>query len=277
MKTLAALVIPLAWLASSQVLAQQDHPAAAMMAPAQVPMSEEKYAESQRDTAQRPPEKAVIKRFRQAFPAPGKPRIAVFWNRQFPARVSDWYSYYRNRLSAGGELAVTGKNARQEKGHGSLSTGQENRGELQQPDHNALALGLQSGLIAAFKRGGATVIDQAMAQRITDNALEDGTFERASPDQQRLQMRALARHADYVLELVVGSEFDRDGLYQVRVLSVQDASVVAVFSTDGKPPGSKDKHVWVVGDDGFEKRDPPQPMSVTGKEIALQTMASMSQ
>jgi hypothetical protein len=136
---------------------------------------------------------------------------------------------------------------------------------------------LQSGLISAFKQGGATVIDQAMAQRITDNALEDGTFERASPDQLRLQMRALSQQADYVLELVVGSEFDRDGLYQVRVLSVKDASLLAVFNTDGKPPGSEDQHTWVVADSGFEKRDRPQPMSATGKEIALHTMAQMSQ
>ena len=41
MKTFVALALPLAWLASSHALAQQDHPATEMMAPAQVPMSEE--------------------------------------------------------------------------------------------------------------------------------------------------------------------------------------------------------------------------------------------
>lgn len=277
MKTFVALALPLAWLASSHALAQQDHPATEMMAPAQVPMSEEAYAESLRDPSRRPPEQDVIRRFRQAFPDQGKPRIAVFWNREFPTRVSDWYSHHRGSLNAKGELSVTGKDAREEKGRATLTMEQESRGGLRPSDRNAIALGLQGGLISAFKQGGATLIDQSMAQRITDNALEDGTFERASPDQLRLQMRALSQHADYVLELVVGSEFDRDGLYQVRVLSVKDASVVAVFNTDGKPPGSEDQHAWVVTDGGFEKRDRPQPMSTTGKEIALHTMAQMSQ
>lgn len=277
MKTVVAIALPFAWLASSQVLAQQDHPATEMMAPAQAPMSEEAYAESLRDQSQRPPEQDVINRFRQAFPDQGKPRIAVFWNREFPSRVSDWYSHYRSSLNAKGELNVTGKDAREEKGRATLTVEQESRYGLRTSDRNTIALGLQGGLISAFKQGGATVIDQAMAQRITDNALEDGTFERASPDQLRLQMRALSQQADYVLELVVGSEFDRDGLYQVRVLSVKDASVVAVFNTDGKPPGSEDQHAWVVAESGFEKRDRPQPMSATGKEIALHTMAQMSQ
>lgn len=94
MKTFVALALPLAWLASSHALAQQDHPATEMMAPAQVPMSEEAYAESLRDPSRRPPEQDVIRRFRQAFPDQGKPRIAVFWNREFPTRVSDWYSHH---------------------------------------------------------------------------------------------------------------------------------------------------------------------------------------
>jgi hypothetical protein len=63
----------------------------------------------------------------------------------------------------------------------------------------------------------------------------------------------------------------------VRVLSVKDASLLAVFNTDGKPPGSEDQHAWVVADSGCAKRDRPQPMSATGKEIALHTMAQMSQ
>ena len=121
MKTSTLLVLPVTWLLSSQSLAQQDHPATDMMAPAQAPMSEEAYAESLRDQSQRPPEQDVISRFRQAFPDQGKPRIAVFWNREFPNRVSDWYSHYRGSLNAKGELSVTGKNAREEKGRATLT------------------------------------------------------------------------------------------------------------------------------------------------------------
>ena len=52
--------------------------------------------------------------------------------------------------------------------------------------------------------------------RITDNALETGEFSRLSPDQRRLEMRALGEHADMLL---VFRELTSDQ-FQVEVLDV---------------------------------------------------------
>jgi hypothetical protein len=272
-----AMLLLLGAMSSTVTFAQRDHDAAPMLAPAQTAMSEQQFAESMEESGRQQSESSILKSFRLSFP--NKPRVAVFWNREFPHRVSDWYSNTRTSVNAKGKLLVQGgENPREETGRGSISEQHEYRGGPTANSHsNNVALSLQSGLIRALNSGGATVIDQSMARRITDNALEGGTFERSSPDQLRLQMRALAKHADYVLELVIGSNYVDDGLYQVRVLSIKDASILTTFSTQAKPPESETESAWVVAGSGFEKRNKPVPAEVYGREIALRTMANMSQ
>ena len=107
--------------------------------------------------------------------------------------------------------------------------------------------------------------------RITDNALEDGTFERLSPDQARLEMRALDQHADY---LVVLSEVAEDD-FQIRVLNVKDGAVTAMVSSNGMPPETEEDRRWVATEGGFEKRERRVSMRDVGKELALQTLAEL--
>jgi|TARA_R110001592_G_scaffold180288_1_gene422516 hypothetical protein len=271
------VLLGLAAMSSALSFAQQDHSAAPMIAPQQTAMSEDQYAASLEEPGRQESEALILERFREAFP--NKPRMAVLWNSEFPNRVSDWYNQRRGSLGVTGELSVTGsKDAREERGRASATGQVEHRGSATtHSERDNTALNLQSGLIDSFRSAGATVIDQSMARRITDNELESGTFERASPDQLRLQMRALAKHADYVLELIIGNNYIHDGLYQIRVLSVKDASILATFSTEARPPDSEVESAWVVSGSGFDKRERAVPAETIGREIALRTMIKMSQ
>ena len=90
-------------------------------------------------------------------------------------------------------------------------------------------------------------------------------------------MRALAEHADFVMELTAGPSFEDQPVYQVRVLSTRDASVLAVFTSTGRRDNDEDPpYQWVATDRGYEKRVQPVSLAETGRELALQTMARMA-
>lgn len=261
-------------LLAGSALAAQDHDAAPMMAEPDAPMTGEAFEEGNKAEGRQATADTILERFREQYG--DTPRFAVFWHRDFPSRVSDWRSNHRAVLGISGEASGTEKGEPTDiKGKGSISAQAEYREDRTQPE-NRTAFALQGGLIDTFREGGAKVIDQSMAQRITDNALEDGTFSRLSPDQARLEMRALSQHADYVLELNSADDFAESGQYQIRVLSVKDASVLATFATDGEPPEGEREEKWVASDHGYQKKERPLSMTEVGRELALQTMERLA-
>lgn len=277
MKTLRypALALTLGVLALP-VSADDDHEAAPMMAPAKAPVSEAEFEKGNGPEGRDASAEKILDRFRSSYAGEDQPRFAVFWNRELPDRVSDWRSNHRVVLGISGEASGTEEGEPTDiKGKGSISSQAEYRASRDDYD-NDTAFALQNGVINTFREAGAQVVDQALAQRITDNKLEDGTFSRLSPDQARLQMRALSEHADYVLELNLSPDFEDDEQYQVRVLSVDDASVLATFATRGQPPESERDSEWVTTDSGYEKRERPVSMAEVGRELALETMEKMA-
>lgn len=277
MKTrFACLVLLLAGPTTANLHAAGEHEASPMMAPADAPVSEEEFENGNAPEGRQSPADEIVERFRARYGGEENPRMAVFWNRKLPERVSDWRSQRRVVLGISGEAEGTDEGkATDLESRGAITSQAEYRGVRRHYDNDS-AFALQSGLIRAFRDAGATVIDQALAQRITDNALEDGTFARLSPDQTRLEMRALDRHADYVLELTASESFDDEEIYRVRVLSVDNASVLASFTTPARPPGSEDQAEWITTDSGYEKRERPLSMTEVGRELALETMNHMA-
>lgn len=266
-----ALIAP--WLLPA--LAAADHAAAPMMAPARAPMSEARFNELAEVQGRSLPAETIITRFKVRHAQ--SPRFAVFWNRELPTRVSDWHGDLRSSVE--GSASVSGEfddKAVDLQGRSRGAAQVERRGgQPADAGSGTMAFDLQAGLATAFAEAGARIIEQSLAMRLTDNALEDGSFSRLSPDQARLQMRALAEHADYVLELRADALGD-DPVYRVRILSVKDASVVAAFSSSGRPPESEQAKVWVVGEGGYTRRDRPQTADAVGRELALHAMEQLS-
>lgn len=267
----------LLWL-SNAAIAQTDHSPAPMMAPAKAPLSEEAYRDQQAPGGREEDADTITARFRDRFSGDGEARIAVLWNEALSSRVSDWQSRQRATLGVRGEFEASGPDGdSQGNAQGQAIAQNEYRDGGQPASDNRAAHELQSGLITTFRSAGASVVDRALAARLTDNALEDGSFSRLSPDNARLRMRALAEHADFVMELTAGPAFEDRPVYQVRVLSTRDASVLAVFTSTGRRDNDEDPpYQWVATDRGYQKREQPLSLAETGRELALQTMARMA-
>jgi hypothetical protein len=264
-----ALCVPL--LAPGFALAAgQTHEAAPMMAPAQKPLTEDDLVNEANAPQRSESAKTILDRFTAGL-GQTNPRIAIFWNRAFNDQVSDWAS--RRRVVISGTGSVRG-----EVPEGDLNLDGESRAAVQSETRSgrssgpaAPAFDLQGGFVSQLSRAGVRVVDRDAIMRITDNALEDGTFERLSPDQARLEMRALDQHADYLLVL---SEVAADQ-FQIRVLNVKDGSVAALVSSNGMPPETEEDRRWVATDSGFEKRERRVSLKDVGQELALQTLEAL--
>lgn len=247
-----------------------DHAAAPMKAEPQKPLTEDDLVNEANASQRSESAQAILDRFSKGM-GQTDPRIAIFWNRAFNDQVSDWASRRRVVVSSTGSL-------RGEVPEGDVNLDGDSRSAVQSETRSgrssgpaAPAFDLQSGFVSQLNRAGVKVVDRDTIMRITDNALEDGTFERLSPDQARLEMRALDQHADYLLVL---SEVASDD-FQIRVLNVKDGSVRTMVSSNGMPPETEEDRRWIATDNGFEKREKRVSMRDVGQELALQTLAEL--
>jgi len=257
---------------TGSALAAGDHAAAPMMASPQKPLTEDDLRNEANAPQRSESAESIIERFKSGF-GRSNPRIAVFWNRDFSEQVSDWASTRRIVVSGKGHLQgeVPDGKVRLD-GDGSQAA----QAEFRSAGHSgksAPAFDLQAGFVSQMGAAGVRVLDRTAIMRITDNALEKGDFSRLSPDQARLEMRALGEHADYLLELsqVTGKEF------HIRVLDISNGAVQTMLNSNGQPPESDKDRRWVATDHGFEKRKHRVTLADVGQELALQTLASMAQ
>lgn len=271
MKRLAlALCVPL--LAPGFGLAaSQTHEAAPMMAPVQKPLTDEDLKEDRSAPQRTESADAIISRFKAAF-GNQPPRMAVFWNRAFDDQVSDWSSNTRGVVSTRGSL-----NGEVPDGNLNLQAqGQMAAQGEYRPNRRASSGGpafeLQTGLVSQMIEAGVTVVDRDAILRITDNALETGDFSRLSPDQRRLEMRALGEHADMLL---VFRKLAHDK-FELEVLDVRDGRIRAMLSSNGVPPEKDKARQWKATDHGFQKVEQTVTLDEIGQELALQTLARLS-
>ena len=257
---------------TGSALAASDHAAAPMMASPQKPLTEDDLRNEANAPQRSESAETIIQRFKSGF-GRSNPRIAVFWNRDFSEQVSDWASTRRIVVSGKGHLQGEVPDGKvQLDGSGSQAA----QAEFRSAGHSgksAPAFDLQAGFVSQMGAAGVRVLDRTAIMRITDNALEAGDFSRLSPDQARLEMRALGEHADYLLELsqVTGKEF------HIRVLDISNGAVQTMLNSNGQPPESDKDRRWVATDHGFEKRKHRVTLADVGQELALQTLASMAQ
>lgn len=270
MKRLAlALCVPL--LAPGLSLgASQTHEAAPMMAPAQKPLTDDDLIDDRSAPQRQESADSIVQRFRAAFGSE-TPRVAVFWNRTFDDQVSDWSSNTRGVVSARGSLKGEVPDGKVNlDGQGQVAAQGEYRSNRRAAPAGP-AFELQSGLVSQLNDAGVTVVDRDAIMRITDNALETGDFSRLSPDQRRLEMRALGEHADMLL---VFRKLAHDK-FEIEVLDVRDGAIRAMLSSNGVPPEKDKSRQWKATDHGFQKVEQTVTLDEIGQELALQTLAKL--
>ena len=251
--------------------ASQSHEAAPMMAPAQKPLTDSDLQNERWAPQRLESEEAILDHFHAAFDG-NTPRVAVFWNRAFDDQVSDWRSSTRGVVSARGSLKGNVPDGNVDlQGQSQIAAQGEYRSNRTTGPASP-AFELQSGLVSQLTEAGVTVVDRNAIMRITDNALETGDFSRLSPDQRRLEMRALGEHADMLLV------FRRiaDDRFEIEVLDVHNGSIRAMLSSNGVPPEKDKARQWKATDHGFQKVEHTFTLDEIGGELALQTLASVA-
>lgn len=250
--------------------AANDHAAAPMKASPLKPLTEDDLINEANASQRSESADSILKRFQQGL-GQNAPRMAIFWNREFNDQVSDWAS--RRRMVVSGEGSLSG-----EIPEGNVNLDGKSRTAAQAETRSARRSGpaapafdLQSGLVFQLTQAGVTVVDRDAIMRITDNALENGEFSRLSPDQARLEMRALEQHADHLMVL---SQIDAEQ-FQIRILDINSGAVQAMVSSNGVPPETDEDRRWIATDSGFEKREKRVSLKDVGRELALQALASL--
>jgi hypothetical protein len=236
--------------------ASQSHEAAPMMAPAQKPLTDNDLQNERSEPQRQESASAILDRFRAAF----------------DDQVSDWRSNTRGVLSARGSLngSVPDGNVDLQGQSQVAAQGEYRSNPAAGPASPAFEL--QSGLVSQLTKAGVTVVDRNAIMRITDNALETGDFSRLSPDQRRLEMRALGAPADMLLVL----RRLADDRFEIEVLDVHNGSVRAMLSSNGVPPEKAKARQWKATDHGFQKVEQTVTLNEIGGELALQTLASVA-
>lgn len=266
------LAIATTCLIAPSTFAATDHAETPMMAaPVKPVTSEDRRIEAEAGERSEPSD-AIIARFRQAYPASQPLSAAIFWNRKFNGQVSDWMSSRRSVVISAGSL--TGKIPDGDvtlQGEGTAAAQVEYR-SAHANSGQAPAFEIQAGFIRQLQQAGARPMDRNALMRLTDNALEDGTFSRLSPDNSRLEMHALAKHADLMIQL----EGSGVSGYRITVIDIKSGEIRTMVSASGLPPESEHPGRWVTSSTGFEKQREPITLEDVGQELALQTLQALA-
>jgi len=230
---------------------------------------------------------STIAQFAKAYGANGRPRIAVFWNRRFDDRLSDWTTGIRLSETASTELDIAANAGRTQPADalsGRLDADLYQRRTLEASwrrpaAHRAglpegLAFELESGFTATLAAADVLMVDRAAAMRLQDRAARS-----ADPDAQRVEADALLSHADLLLEVLSAP---RSGtplgvVFQVIVKDVRTGQVVHSLTSDGEAAAEATPSRWRVGDNGFVRAsNRPETAGRIGEQLALETMAALT-
>jgi hypothetical protein len=232
----------------------------------------------------------ILREFAQAYRTQGSPRVALFWNRLYDDRVSEWTSGIRVAESERTRLngSINGERSDGSGAAGSiagslgadLSRERSVQAEWRAPRparwglDEALALELEAGFTALLTEATVAVLDRAAIMRVQDRAQRP-----AAADAQRLETDALLSRADLLIELVMAPlpSAPLGASFRVTVKEVRTGRVVTSRTGDGHAASLASGQRWEAGEDGFVRASGElETARLIGEELALDTMAALA-
>lgn len=240
-----------------------------------------------------PPPDASIgasQRFRAANARAKRPRIVIFWNREFTDDVASKHEdYVKSRSSstsvvASGSESVAGWGYSASRGaamgvttsQGEVRAGVDNVTDNRRDSQYSEAedFDLEAAFTGMLQGAGANLIDRTSIMRTT--GLAKGAGERSNV--QGLETSAILGKADIVLEVVQLADYRKSTgvTYRVVARNVRTGRVLATLSTAAKPPVGRQP--WVAGPDGrMTRATPPEPgPQEIGRQLAVETMNALA-
>jgi hypothetical protein len=228
--------------------------------------------------------------FHDAYAAAGRPRIAVYWNRQLGDSLATRYEEYDRRTttvdgSASVEATTTGSSY-----HVNASADAEsNARAVVETVRGTRALGvptarenldestawqLESAFYQPWLGTGARLVDRALTMRTLTGGKPFG----AAPDIQSVEVGALLGKADYLMEILVTNDAESPigSRFRVTVKDVRSGQIVALASTRAMPSLASETR-WVPTASGFEKRTTTEQATLEdyGRQLAHESMMQL--
>lgn len=203
--------------------------------------------------------------FSSAYRRAGNPRIVIFWNRAFDDEVASTY-----RTTTEWEEHNDGDG----NSYGRSSTGDERQTSKRRDlVDEPVDWEMEGAFNSTMSGAGARLVDRTSIMRTQGQA--DGAEERANV--QGIETRAVTGKADITVEIL--STYDsrsRNGItYRITAKDVRNASILADFTTTGRPPTPR--MGLVAGPDGFERAKPPEPSPEDfGQQLAVELMQALA-
>jgi hypothetical protein len=230
-------------------------------------------------------EASTLRTFREAYRKKGRPRIAVFWNRSFSDRLSQWIAAGRllSTRESGAAVAIQdpGRNRTAElTGRGAAAAyNQVNAPETRRRGLGELADSeFEAGFHEPMLDASARLVDRATIMRLTESSLGRNRGNDRVSDAQVIETEALKDYADLIAEVTMlpDANAPHDRAFRVVIKSVLDGQVVANFVTRGEEP-EENAGEWQATEGGYVKVAPEPPkVSEVGRALAFRTMAALS-
>lgn len=238
-----------------------------------------------------PPPPSRIDNARSAFPGAyaraRKPRIMIFWNRNFSDEVT---TVYRDRLHIEDNRSASGAAFTDRTDYWD---GQTNSADVSASSRRTLDASvvtdrvdspnsrvasqpadyqLEGAFTDALIGAGAILIDRSVSMRLTALGKDPGD----TPNVQTLEAKALTAKADLLLEVqqYADSAAPSGVGFRVSVRDVRQARIIASFTTTARPETGPAK--WVAGRYGFEKATPVAPsLRRVGEQLGAETLSAL--
>ena len=217
----------------------------------------------------------LVEDFAAAYRKAGKPKLALYWNRELSDTLNEWYADERVVSTRSDGTATSGSaNSSAVSGDMKLQqsrTSQATVEHQQRIDRPADRLQpseswewqFQDGFLEPLLAAGATVVDRALIVRLT------GAMAKGSTSEPTVETMALQGYADLLLEiLVTPQDHSRVGYeLRARILDVRTGRIVSYVN-------SRDLKDWnrpaaaIASDRGFELPDADSDDDIFGPQSA---------
>ncbi len=212
----------------------------------------------------------IREEFRSAYSAMGRPRVAVFMNRELTSNVHEWdvmwgtsrptsstTTQVTRQLGEDGETKAGGSWTRTEQEGGALENvhqGPAYDGTRPSPGgRKDWMWRFEEGFSAPFLSAHCKLVDHATIVRLQAAGSARNGVEYAGVSGKKSEMDALVQHADVILEVLVTEAPGSSHGYAFKATAKEVASgrvLAVVHSEDG---GAGTESVIVIGEDGYER------------------------
>ena len=256
-----------------------------------LPEHEESFAPAERHSAaETRPGQANAKardRFRASYVSQGRPRIAVFMNRELSDDVREWnvtsgvlkpQSMSETQAHSDGTWnSVERIGGTAEHAH----TGRAESASRESP-HERWMWQFEDGFLQPFLATSARVIDRSSIVRLAAAQSAQTGLEYANLATKKVEVDALLDHADILVELLIVSAADAPHGYEFRAIAkeVRTGRIIAsVVTQDGGVDRGPTTQRWGVGDAGYQLEiiEPPLPsLNEVSQGLAQLLMAELA-